>query len=137
MLATVPELSELGRDISFFKDPDDVNLVLGRGDAGVGSVPNTTFTSHPVLWSPVPGEEILVLCGKAQKNAFVVALFRLPNDRFRIASSFLLKDEKGPIALGYNSYNRRRMTWSLCWDCPGESGLVTYGDDNRVVITQR
>ena len=137
MFATVPELVELGHDVSFFKEPDDIGVVLGRGDAGVRSVPNVTFTTHPVLWSPVPGEDILVLCGKAQKSSFVVALYRLPKDQFRVASSLVLKDEKGPIALGYNGYNRRRMTWSLCWDCLGESGHLTYGDDGRVRITQR
>jgi formylglycine-generating enzyme required for sulfatase activity len=137
MFATVPELAELGHDLSFFKEPDDVSVVLGRGDGGVRSVPNVTFTTHPVQWSPVPGEDILVLCGKAQKSSFVVALYRLPRDRYRVASSFVLKDEKGPIVLGYNGYNRRRLTWSLCWDCLGESGLVTYGDDNRVMISQK
>jgi hypothetical protein len=137
MIASVPQLKDLGREITFYKEPDDVSLVLSRGDAGAGGVPNTTFTTHPVLWNPVPGEEILVVAGKADKSAFIVAFYRLPGDRYRIASSFVLKNEKQPIALGYNSYVRRRLTWSLCWDCRGETGFVTYRDDNRVVITQK
>jgi hypothetical protein len=138
MLATVPQLKEqLGRDITYFKEPDDVQLVLSRGDAGTGTVPNTSFTTAPLLWSPVPGEEILVVAGRAQKNAFIVAFYRLPGDRYRIGSSFLLKDEKAPVVLGYNSYVRRRLSWALCWDCRGESGFVTYREDNRVVITQK
>ena len=116
MFASVPQLKDL-HDISYFKEPDDVNLALSRGDAGVSTVPNTSFTTLPLLWSPVPGEEILVVAGKAQKNAFVVAFYRLPGDRYRIASSFILKDEKGPIVLGYNSYVRRKLSWSMCWDC--------------------
>jgi len=78
-----------------------------------------------------------VVAGRAQKNAFIVAFHRLPGDRYRIGSSFILKDEKAAIVLGYNSYVRKRLTWSLCWDCRGESGFVTYRDDNRVVITQK
>ncbi len=136
MFASVPQLEAL-RDISYFKEPDDVHLALSRGDAGVSTVPNTSFTTQPLLWSPVPGEEILVVAGKAQKNAFVVAFYRLPGDRYRIASSFILKDEKGPIVLGYNSYIRRKLSWSMCWDCRGESGHVSYREDNRVVITQK
>jgi hypothetical protein len=139
MFATVPELKDLvgGHEVTYFKEPDDMNLALSRGDAGAGSVPNTSFTTAPILWSPVPGEEILVVAGRAQKSSFIVAFHRLPGDRYRIASSFILKDEKGPIVLGYNSYVRKRLGWALCWDCRGESGFVTYRDDNRVVITQK
>jgi hypothetical protein len=137
MFATVPQLKDLGRDITYFKEPDDVQSALARGDAGTGSVPNTSFTTSPLLWSPVPGEEILVVAGRAPKSAFIVAFYRLPGDRYRIGSSFILKDEKAPIVLGYNSYVRRRLSWAMCWDCRGESGFVTYREDNRVVITQK
>jgi hypothetical protein len=137
MFASVPQLKDLGKEITYFREPDDVNLALSRGDAGVGTVPNTTFTTAPILWSPVPGEEILVVAGRAQKSSFIVAFYRLPGDRYRIGSSFILKDEKGPIVLGHNSYVRKRLTWALCWDCRGESGFVSYRDDNRVVITQK
>lgn len=137
MLATVPQLKDLSREITFFKEPEDVQHALARGDAGVGTVPNTSFTTHPLLWSPVPGEEILVLAGRAQKSSFIVAFYRLPDDRYRIGSSFILKDEKGPVVLGYNNYNRKKLSWALCWDCRGESGNVTYREDNRVVITQK
>ena len=137
MIASVPELQELSRDITYYKEPDDVNLVLSRGDAGPTTVPNTTFTTQPILWSPVPGEEILVVAARAQKSSFIVAFYRLPGDRYRIASSLVLKDEKGPIALGENSYIRKKIPWGLCWDCRGESGFVTYREDYRVVITQK
>jgi hypothetical protein len=137
MFASVPQLKDLGREITFFKEPDDVSQVLARGDAGAGTVPNTSFTTQPLLWSPVPGEEILVVAGRAQKSSFIVAFYRLPGDRYRIGSSFILKDEKGPIVLGYNSYVRKKLSWAFCWDCRAESGHVTYRDDNRVVITQK
>lgn len=137
MFATVPQLKDLGTEITFFKEPDDVNRALARGDAGAHSVPNTSFTTQPLLWSPVPGEEILVVTGRADKSSFIVAFYRLPGDRYRIGSSFILKGEKGPIVLGYNSYVRKRLSWALCWDCRGESGHVSYREDNRVVITQK
>jgi hypothetical protein len=137
MFASVPQLKDLGHDITYFKDPDDIRQVLARGDAGVGTVPNTTFTTAPILWSPVPGEEILLVAGRAQKSAFIVAFHRLPGDRYRIASSFILKDEKSPVVLGMNSYVKRRLPWALAWDSRGESGFITYREDNRVVITQK
>jgi len=73
----------------------------------------------------------------AQKSSFIVAFYRLPGDRYRIASSLVLKDEKGPIAFGENSYIRKKIPWGLCWDCRGESGFVTYREDYRVVFTQK
>lgn len=138
MFASVPELASLGSTITFFKEPDDVSAVMARGDAGAASaIPNTTITTAPLLWNPVPGEEILVIAGRAQKDSFVVAFYRLPGDRYRIGSSFLMKDERGPVVLGHNGYVRRKLAWATCWDCPGESGNITYREDNRVVITQK
>jgi hypothetical protein len=136
MFSSVRELKALGPELSYFKEPDDVNITLARGDAG-GPPPNTTLTTSPLLWNPVPGEEILVIAGKAPKDSFIVAFYRLPGDRYRIASSFIMKNEKGPVALGFNGYVRRRLTWGTCWECRGESGNVTYRDDGRVVITQK
>ena len=135
MFASVPQLRGLGAELTYFKEPDDVSMVLGRSDAG--QPPNVTFTTSPLLWNPGPGEEILVLAGKAARDAFIVAFYRLPKNRYRLASSFIMKEEKGPIVLGFNGYVRRRLAWSTCWDCRGESGNVTYRDDNRVVITQK
>lgn len=136
MFASVPALSTLDREITYFKEPDDVNVVLARGDAGAPPQ-NTVLTTSPLLWNPVPGEQIVVLAGRAAKDSFVVAFYRLPGDRYRIASTLVLKDEKGPIALGFNGYVRKRLFWATCWDCRGESGNVTYRDDGRVVITQK
>lgn len=135
MLSSVPQLAGLGKDIAYFKEPDDANVVLARADAGAPPA-NTTLTTEPLLWNPVPGEEVLVVAGHGDKDSFIVAFYRLPDDRYRIASSLLLKDERGPIALGFNGYVRRRFGWATCWDCRGESGNITYRKENRVVITQ-
>jgi hypothetical protein len=136
MLSSVPQLKGLGGEIGYFKEPDDVGVVLSRGDAGAPP-PNTTLTTAPLLWNPVPGEEVLVVAGRADKDSFIVAFYRLPGDRYRIASALLLKNERGPVSLGFNGYVRRRLAWATCWDCRGESGNVTYREDNRVVITQK
>jgi formylglycine-generating enzyme required for sulfatase activity len=136
MFSSVAQLQRLGGDIAWFEEPHDVHLVLERADAG-GGPPNTVLTTSPLLWNPVPGEEILVAAGRAGKDSFVVAFHRLPKDRHRIASVLVLENEKGPVVLGFNGYVRRKLSWSTCWDCPGESGNITYRDDNRVVITQK
>ncbi len=136
MLASVPHLKDRATEVTFFKEPDDLGVVLARGDAGAPP-PNVTLTTAPLLWSPVPGEELLVVAGRAGKDSFVVAFYRLPGDRYRIGSSLWLKGEKGPVVLGFNGYVRRKLPWATCWDCNGESGNVTYREDGRVVITQK
>lgn len=137
MFASVPQLAKLSDKIVFFKEPDDVSAVLARGDAGVGQVPNTTFTTQPLLWNPVPGEELLIIVGKSQRDSFIVAFHRLPGDRYRIGSSLVMEGERGPVVLGFNGYVRRKLSWAVAWDRPAESGNITYRDDNRVVITQK
>lgn len=136
MLASVPNIKDLATDVAFFKEPDDPNVVLARGDAGAPPQ-NVTLTTSPLLWSPVPGEELLVVTGKTGKDSFIVAFYRLPGDRYRIGSSMWMKGEKGPVVLGFNGYVRKKLAWATCWECNGESGNVTYRDDGRVVITQK
>lgn len=135
MLAAVPNLAEIASDPTFFKEPDDANVVLARGDAGAAP-PNVTLTTAPIAWSPVPGEQLLVVTGRSGKSSFVLAFYALPGGRHRLGSSLVLRDERGPIALGTNPYNRRRIQWGTCWECKGESGTIGYREDNRVVITQ-
>ncbi len=136
MLESVPSLKERAVEVAYFKEPDDLSVVLSRGDAGAPPQ-NVTLTTAPLLWSPVPGEELLVVAGKAAKDSFVVAFYRLPGDRYRLGSSLWMKEEKGPVVLGFNGYVRRKLSWATCWECNGESGNVTYREDGRVVITQK
>jgi hypothetical protein len=136
MLANVPGIKEAASDVAFFKEPDDPSIVLARGDAGAPPQ-NVTLTTSPLLWSPVPGEELLVVAGHAGKDSFIAAFYRLPAERYRIGSTLWMKGEKGPVVLGFNGYVRRKLAWATCWDCNGESGNVTYREDGRVVITQK
>ena len=90
-----------------------------------------------MLWNPAPGEEILLVTGRSQKDSFIVAFHRLPDDRYRVGSAMLMKNEAGPVVFVYNPFVRRKLQWTMCWECYGETGNITYRDENRVVITQR
>lgn len=132
----VPELTKYAENLAFFNEDGAKRTVLARADAGAPP-DNVTLTTAPLLWSPVPGEMLLVFTAQSGKDALVAAFHRLPDGRHRVASTMVFEGEKGPIALGFNGYVRRRLSWATCWDCPAESGNVTYRDDNRVVITQK
>ena len=97
-------------------------------------------TTAPLLWNPVPGEEILVVTGRSGPHSFIVAFHRFADERgesrYRVGSAFLLENEPGPVMLVYDPSARRRLHWMTCQGCYGESGRIRYGDDDRVVITQ-
>jgi hypothetical protein len=142
LFATVPQLAKLGSDLKYF-DEAGAKQVIALSDAG--DVPKgITLTTSPLHWSPVPGEDLLVLVGQAGDDSFIVAFYQLPDDRYRIGSTLILHKDKGPVVLGFNGYDGRRgkdksnatIDWATCWKCAGESGFVTYKEDGRVTITQ-
>lgn len=133
VLSTSPRLAPYAKDLSFFKEDEAIKTVLQRGDAGAAK-PGPVLTTGPVLWTPFPTEEVVVLALKSKNASLIVALYRLNNETFRLASSLVLKDEPGPVVLSYTSFNKKRILWSTCWECSGEQGSVEYRDGKRLVV---
>ncbi len=133
IFSSIRELSRIGSDVRFFSDPDVRTSILGRSSANPNGI---TFATQPILWNPDPGVELLVATGRGKNLSFVVALWVLPNDKYRFASSFLLLNEVSPVALAFEYSKRKELRWSTCWGCAGETGAVSYRDDRRVVIVQ-
>ncbi len=141
LLSSNPKLRALADGVKYFREEAAVDTVLRRGrscsDAGAPAAAETLTTS-PLLWNPVPGEELLVVTGQAAGNrSFIAAFQRLPGDRYRVAAAMLLDDEPGPIALVYNLNVKKKLEWAIGWQCLGETGNVTYRDEHRVAITQK
>jgi hypothetical protein len=133
VFAAIPELARVKVAPHLFRETEIVSVFEKAKAPPAGA----TVTVDPVLWSPAPGEEILVVAGRSKGGAFVVALHVLPDDRYRLASSLIFANEQGPIVLAYQSNVRKEIAWSTCWGCASEGGAVTYRDDHRVVIVQR
>ncbi|MEO7096139.1 MAG: SUMF1/EgtB/PvdO family nonheme iron enzyme [Polyangiales bacterium] len=133
IFAQLPELARLRNAPHPFRD-SDVATVTEKAKSPPDGV---TLTVDPIVWSPVPGEQLLVATGKSKGGAFVVALHMLPDHKFRVASSMIFASEQGPIVLAYQGNLKKEILWSMCWGCAGEGGAVTYRDDHRVVIVQR
>jgi len=134
MFASTKELAKLGTDIKYFDPEASPKEVARKGDAG--DPKGYDLVTHPLAWRPVPGEDIVVVTGQAGDDSFVVALFRLADGRYRVASSLILRQDPGPVVLAFDRSVDNRLEWSTCFHCPGESGRITYRDDRRVVITQ-
>ena len=141
LFAGSARLAPLAKDIKYFREEAAIATIQRRGAArgtDAGAPPdNIHMTTAPTIWNPVPGEEVVLVTGRSEKDSFIVAFHRLPEDRYRVGATLIMKDELGPVVLIYNPYVRRKLHWATCWACYGETGNITYRIDNRVVITQK
>jgi hypothetical protein len=130
LVVSAPELSRVGTELAFF-DPADGSYIA-RSTADRQGI---TFSSQPLLWSPEPGQQVLVVAARGKAASFVAAWWVLPDGGYRLASTFVMLGEIAPVALAYRGVERA-LWWTSCWQCPGETGHVSLRDDHHVVIVQ-
>jgi len=134
LLKADPLTASLAKDVRFFREPDSAETVVSRGP---GDRKGFSFTVAPLRWNPVAGADLLVLVGRSGENtSFVLAYYLLGDDTYRLAGSFILKNEPGPVALAYSDDIRPRLHFSTCWGCPGETGKILFRKPERVAIVQ-
>lgn len=134
LLAAAPESKALAKDIKFFREPEGANTVVSRGP---GEKKGFDFTVAPLLWNPAPGAELLLVAARSGENtSFVAAFHVLPGGKYRLASTFTLQGEPGPVALAYSPDIKPRVHFSTCWGCPGETGKALFRRPETVVIVQ-
>jgi formylglycine-generating enzyme required for sulfatase activity len=134
LFAQDPATRELAKDVRFFKEPDSAETVVARGN---GDRKGLTFSVAPQLWNPVPGAEFLLVTGRSGETvAFVAAFYVIGDNEYRLASSFIMKNEPGPVALAFDNSLKPRLHFSTCWGCPGETGKILFRKPERAVILQ-
>jgi hypothetical protein len=132
-LAADPAGKALARDIKFFRE-DGANTVVSRGP---GEKKGFDFTVSPLLWNPTAGAEILLVAARSgESTSFVAAFHVLPGGKYRLASTFVLQNEPGPVALAYTPDIKPRVHFTTCWGCPGETGKALFRKPETVVIVQ-
>ncbi len=133
-LAADPQGQALAKDIKFFREPDGAETVISRGS---GDKKGFDFTVAPLLWSPAPGADFLLVTARSgESTSFVAAFHVLPGGRYRLASTLALHGEPGPVALAFSADIRPRVHFSTCWGCPGETGKALFRKPETVVIVQ-
>jgi hypothetical protein len=133
-LAADPRTAMLAKDLRLFREPDAAETVVSRGP---GDRKGFLFTVAPLRWNPVAGAEFLVVAARSgEKTSFVAVFHALGTEEYRLASSFIMENEPGPVALAYNGYIRPRLHFSTCWGCPGETGKILYRDPEAAIILQ-
>ena len=133
-LAADPTSKALAHDIKFFREPEGANTVVSRGP---GDKKGFDFTVAPLLWNPTAGAEILLVAARSgDTTSFIAAFHVLPDGKYRVASTFVLQNEPGPVALAYSPDIKPRVHFSTCWGCPGETGKALFRKPETVVIVQ-
>lgn len=135
LLAAAPATRDIARGVAYFEGAAARERVLsvkgGREREGL------TFTSAPLVWNPAAGVELLVAVGRSGgTTSFVVAFDMLGDGSRRLASSFIMLDEPGPVLLAYQPSQRARLEFSTCWGCLGETGRIVYRHPDHTLITQ-
>lgn len=134
LLAAYPATRDIARDISYFDGATARETALARGGRDRQGL---TFSSAPLLWNPSAGVELLVVTARSgATTSFVVAFDVVGDGSRRLASSFIMLDEPGPVVLAHAPSQRGRLEFSTCWSCPGETGRVVYRDPDHTLITQ-
>ncbi|HEY8944526.1 MAG TPA: hypothetical protein VIM73_09695, partial [Polyangiaceae bacterium] len=134
LFAKWPETKGLANDIRFFKEPDSAETVVARGP---GDRKGFSFTVAPLLWNPAPGARFLLVAARSgEALSFVVAFHVLEQDEYRLAATFVMENEPGPVAFAFDDFIRPRLHFSSCWGCPGETGKILFRKPERVAILQ-
>ena len=111
-----PELARVGTELAFFDPGDGSYIVRSSADhAGVA------FTTQPLLWSPEPGQQVLVVAARGKAASFVAAWWVLPDGGYRLASTFVMMGEIAPVALAYRPAERDALLDELL-ALPGRDG---------------
>ena len=132
LLKSDVKTSALASSAHFFK-ADAAATVLSRGTSDTKGF---QLTTSPVVWRPGPGSEFLVVVGHdGHKTSFVLAYYNT-RDLKKLAGSFIMKNEPGPVALAYAPSIRPRVHFSTCWGCPGETGKVLFREPEELVMLQ-
>jgi hypothetical protein len=130
LVTEAPELARVGTELAFFDPADGSYTVRSTADRQ-----GVAFSSQPILWSPEPGQQVLVVAARGKIASFVAAWWLLPGGGYRLASTFVMMGEIAPVALAYRPAERT-LWWTSCWQCPGETGHVSVREDHHVVIVQ-
>ncbi len=129
-LKRVPELAQHA-DAFTPMGRGDVSRALARGDRSESNITLWTLTPAVFTWSPMPGEEIVVVSGHVGDDVLLAALY--PHEgRWIHGASTLLHDKDSSIAIGFRSDEPTSLIWTSCWGCYGEGGRLSIGADRRV-----
>lgn len=129
LLRRVPELAEFAATF----EPTNAERQLERlGEEGIAALNGWELAPAAMAWSPSPGDEVWVFHGQSQGRPFLAAVYPLPGEGLRHATSLLLEETASPIIVAFTGPERETLLWSTNWGMSAESGVLKLGEDSRL-----
>lgn len=143
LVNAIGELSAVHGDPRMFGESDLDYVLLRRNIDPRKSYAGYIFTTTPVWWHPMRGEEILAFTGFTGEDSFVAALYHLGDGRFKHAASMVLLGNpdtsiKAPLpVILVAGVDRDVLNWGPCWNCSEGGALYIEDEDNTIQISHR
>lgn len=133
ILASDPRTAPLAAGVRLFPADDAPDTVVQRGP---GDRKGFLFTALPLRYRPATGVDVLLLTARSGDSSLVAAFHVLGAGRHRLAASFVMQSEPGPVVFAYSPSIRPRLHFSSCWGCPGETGKILFREPEDIAILQ-
>jgi hypothetical protein len=135
-LASTEALAAFAADFTPFTT-SDVEAALRKGKRSRQNISVWQIQPAAFAWSPVAGEELQVVTGRAKGQALLVLLYPLADGNYAHAASTIVKEPEATFALGYSASTPDQLLWTTCYGCPAEGGTIRYEVDGRVTLSFR
>lgn len=136
-LRSVPELARYAEGFHRF-DAAETALVFVRGGVEPTALAGQTAVRGVLRWSPVPGEEALVVSGRSGTTSILAVLHPLPGGGYAHGGSMILANDPSSILVTYRVGTPTPLAWTTCFGCAGEGGEIQYrSSDGRIVVVQQ
>jgi hypothetical protein len=138
LVNAIPELSAVHGEAEMFGESDLDYVLLRRKIDPRKSYVGYIFTTNPIWWRPMRGEELLAFSGYTGEDSFVAALYHLGEGRFKHAASMVVLGNtetsiKAPLPLILVAgVDRDVLNWGPCWNC-SEGGAFYVEDETRQI----
>jgi hypothetical protein len=134
LVRSIPELARVHDDPRLQGDGVVTQAML-RSSLAEASGMGYSISVQPVLWIPVPGEELLGIVGRCGRDLFAATLYTtgVPGLYAHAASLVLtdVPDDEG-IALFGGFRDRKLLGWGECDDCR-EGGSFEYHEEDGTI----
>jgi len=136
ILTSVPAMRDVAETFRLFSARE---IDQGLEDAHTSRMRMAPWIAAPsaLAWSPVHGEQVLVLTGDTPKGALLIALYPLRDGSYTLIGSLESAQEHLPFVVGYKPDAPKELLFSTCWGCGGEGGAISAGEDARIAIQPR
>jgi hypothetical protein len=131
----MPETRALAGGFRLHAAKNLLSALANAGRSGQSLAPWQAATPA-FAWSPLPGQNLVILSGDSPAGAALIAYFST-REGPRFAGSFTTTGEHVPILVAYKSDTHDELLYSTCWGCGGEGGALRLDEGQRLRFVPR